>query len=166
MYQTGYVLLILAGSFCFRKFTHIALREVKLPFQVALVQFKRHPITGLTIPLDVRGKNPYEQIDGVKTLHGFTLVQESARQEKLREGNFSRELIDLCTESPKFFHPDQRRPIVALSSFPGSGNTWARHLLHMASGYWTGNRLVGRRFVSVKGLVFHCAFPRRILHSS
>ena len=29
---------------------------------------------------------------------------------------------------------------INLRSFPGSGNTWARHLLHMASGYWTGNR--------------------------
>ena len=116
--------------------------------EVALVQFKRHPITGLTIPIDARlqSKNPYEKIVGVKTLHGYMLEQEEARQEKLQEGNFSRELINLCTESPQFFHPDQHRPIVALSSFPGSGNTWARHLLHMASGYWTGNRQVGTTY--------------------
>ena len=45
-----------------------------------------------------------------------------------------------CTWAPRFFDPTVKRPIIALSSFPGSGNTWARHLLHMASGYWTGNR--------------------------
>ena len=33
--------------------------------------------------------------------------------------------------------PGQKR--IAISSFPGSGNTWARHLLHMATGHWTGN---------------------------
>ena len=67
---------------------------------------------------------------------------EKARQESLRKGNFTDELINMCTERPRFFEPHEHRPIVALSSFPGSGNTWARHLLHMASGYWTGNRLV------------------------
>ena len=33
--------------------------------------------------------------------------------------------------------PGQKR--IAISSFPGSGNTWARHLIHMATGHWTGN---------------------------
>ena len=45
-----------------------------------------------------------------------------------------------CAEPPKFFSPEDGRSITAISSFPGSGNTWARHLLHMATGYWTGNR--------------------------
>lgn len=45
-----------------------------------------------------------------------------------------------CTWAPRFFNPQNERAIIAISSFPGSGNTWARHLLHMASGYWTGNR--------------------------
>ena len=40
----------------------------------------------------------------------------------------------------RFFSKKSHRDIVALSSFPGSGNTWARHLVHMSSGYWTGNR--------------------------
>ena len=44
-----------------------------------------------------------------------------------------------CTSNLKLFSKSSNRPIVALSSFPGSGNTWARHLLHMASGYWSGN---------------------------
>ena len=42
-----------------------------------------------------------------------------------------------CGRKFKLFDKPQTR--VALTSFPGSGNTWTRHLLHMASGYWTGN---------------------------
>lgn len=45
-----------------------------------------------------------------------------------------------CSAPMRFFSKSSNRPIVAISSFPGSGNTWARHLLHMASGYWTGNK--------------------------
>jgi len=45
-----------------------------------------------------------------------------------------------CSMTPRLLDPAENRPIVAISSFPGSGNTWARHLLHMASGYWTGSR--------------------------
>lgn len=44
-----------------------------------------------------------------------------------------------CSSELRLFSKSSNRPIVALSSFPGSGNTWARHLLHMASGYWSGN---------------------------
>jgi len=28
---------------------------------------------------------------------------------------------------------------VALSSFPGAGNTWVRHLIELATGYYTGS---------------------------
>ena len=52
--------------------------------------------------------------------------QEKERQAKLRQGNFSEEMINLCTEPPRFFDVNEKRPVVALSSFPGSGNTWAR----------------------------------------
>ena len=45
-----------------------------------------------------------------------------------------------CSDEFRLFSEESNRPIVAISSFPGSGNTWARHLLHMATGYWTGNR--------------------------
>ena len=51
-----------------------------------------------------------------------------------------RNISSECAEPPKFFNPEEGRSITAISSFPGSGNTWARHLLHMATGYWTGNR--------------------------
>ena len=45
-----------------------------------------------------------------------------------------------CAADFRWFRPEEGRKRTAISSFPGSGNTWARHLLHMASGYWTGNR--------------------------
>ena len=45
--------------------------------------------------------------------------------------------MDQCNDKPTLMEPGQKR--IALSSFPGSGNTWARHLLHMATGHWTGN---------------------------
>jgi len=45
-----------------------------------------------------------------------------------------------CSAELKMFREDSSHPRVAISSFPGSGNTWARHLLHMGSGFWTGNR--------------------------
>jgi len=45
-----------------------------------------------------------------------------------------------CSDEFRLFSEESNRPIVAINSFPGSGNTWARHLLHMATGYWTGNR--------------------------
>lgn len=34
---------------------------------------------------------------------------------------------------------EQKLPIVALSSFPGSGNTWVRHLVQQISGIYTGS---------------------------
>ena len=34
-----------------------------------------------------------------------------------------------CSAEFRLFSQESNRPIVALSSFPGSGNTWARHLL-------------------------------------
>ena len=55
------------------------------------------------------------------------------RYENVREGQN-------CSAEFRTFSVESKRPIVAISSFPGSGNTWARHLLHMATGYWTGNR--------------------------
>ena len=42
-----------------------------------------------------------------------------------------------CNDEFRIFETGRTR--VAITSFPGSGNTWTRHLLHMATGYWTGN---------------------------
>uniref|UniRef100_A0A673HKX5 WSC domain-containing protein 1-like n=1 Tax=Sinocyclocheilus rhinocerous TaxID=307959 RepID=A0A673HKX5_9TELE len=46
--------------------------------------------------------------------------------------NYSR-----CTE--KKFLPEKSSSLVALSSFPGAGNTWVRHLIELATGYYTGS---------------------------
>ncbi|KAJ7990639.1 hypothetical protein DPEC_G00302480 [Dallia pectoralis] len=42
-----------------------------------------------------------------------------------------------CVE--KKFLPEKSSSLVALSSFPGAGNTWVRHLIELATGYYTGS---------------------------
>ncbi|CAB1348071.1 unnamed protein product, partial [Coregonus sp. 'balchen'] len=42
-----------------------------------------------------------------------------------------------CTE--RKFLPEKSSSLVALSSFPGAGNTWVRHLIELATGYYTGS---------------------------
>lgn len=37
------------------------------------------------------------------------------------------------------FLPQRSSSLVALSSFPGAGNTWVRHLIELVSGYYTGS---------------------------
>ncbi|XP_062445783.1 sialate:O-sulfotransferase 2 [Rhea pennata] len=37
------------------------------------------------------------------------------------------------------FLPARSRRAVALASFPGAGNTWARHLIELATGFYTGS---------------------------
>ena len=83
--------------------------------------------------------NPYEQkLEGVKSLKGDQLLGEKKRLEKIAKvtsfEEFGVRADQNCNNAPRFFSKAQTR--TAISSFPGSGNTWARHLLHMASGYW------------------------------
>ncbi|KAG9328908.1 hypothetical protein JZ751_009373 [Albula glossodonta] len=42
-----------------------------------------------------------------------------------------------CTD--RRFLPEKSSTLVALSSFPGAGNTWVRHLVELATGYYTGS---------------------------
>lgn len=42
-----------------------------------------------------------------------------------------------CRE--KMFRPESSSSLTALSSFPGAGNTWLRHLIELATGYYTGS---------------------------
>ncbi|NXY03471.1 WSCD1 protein, partial [Pteruthius melanotis] len=42
-----------------------------------------------------------------------------------------------CTD--RKFLTNKSKVFVALSSFPGAGNTWARHLIEHATGYYTGS---------------------------
>ncbi|KAK6483546.1 WSC domain-containing protein 2-like [Huso huso] len=37
------------------------------------------------------------------------------------------------------FLPSHSKQLIALASFPGAGNTWARHLIELATGYYTGS---------------------------
>ncbi|XP_074494093.1 sialate:O-sulfotransferase 2 [Sebastes fasciatus] len=39
----------------------------------------------------------------------------------------------------RHFLPNRAKQLVALASFPGAGNTWARHLIELATGYYTGS---------------------------
>ncbi|XP_062870503.1 sialate:O-sulfotransferase 1 [Trichomycterus rosablanca] len=42
-----------------------------------------------------------------------------------------------CRE--KMFLPESTSSLIALSSFPGAGNTWLRHLIELATGFYTGS---------------------------
>ncbi|XP_061558764.1 sialate:O-sulfotransferase 1-like isoform X1 [Phycodurus eques] len=42
-----------------------------------------------------------------------------------------------CKE--RMFLPQRSSSLVALSSFPGAGNTWVRHLIELMTGYYTGS---------------------------
>ncbi|XP_020320135.1 WSC domain-containing protein 1 [Oncorhynchus kisutch] len=42
-----------------------------------------------------------------------------------------------CKE--RMFLPERSTSLVALSSFPGAGNTWVRHLIELVTGYYTGS---------------------------
>ncbi|XP_067350805.1 sialate:O-sulfotransferase 1 isoform X2 [Channa argus] len=42
-----------------------------------------------------------------------------------------------CKE--RMFLPHRSSSLVALSSFPGAGNTWVRHLIELVTGYYTGS---------------------------
>ncbi|XP_077457595.1 sialate:O-sulfotransferase 2 [Stigmatopora argus] len=39
----------------------------------------------------------------------------------------------------RHFLPSRKNQLVALASFPGSGNTWARHLIELGTGFYTGS---------------------------
>ncbi|XP_070689847.1 sialate:O-sulfotransferase 2 [Pempheris klunzingeri] len=39
----------------------------------------------------------------------------------------------------RHFLPTRAKQLVALASFPGAGNTWARHLIELTTGFYTGS---------------------------
>lgn len=39
----------------------------------------------------------------------------------------------------RHFLPTRVNQLVALASFPGSGNTWCRHLIELATGFYSGS---------------------------
>lgn len=62
--------------------------------------------------------------------------------ELLKSHNANNEISSIladtrCTD--RKFLTTKSKVFVALSSFPGAGNTWARHLIEHATGYYTGS---------------------------
>lgn len=39
----------------------------------------------------------------------------------------------------RHFLSSRAKHLVALASFPGAGNTWTRHLIELATGFYTGS---------------------------
>uniref|UniRef100_A0A3Q3INP5 Sulfotransferase n=1 Tax=Monopterus albus TaxID=43700 RepID=A0A3Q3INP5_MONAL len=65
-----------------------------------------------------------------RTTSLFSLSQQSEKQQSV--------LLDSrCKE--RMFLPQRSGSLVALSSFPGAGNTWVRHLIELVTGYYTGS---------------------------
>lgn len=71
------------------------------------------------------------------------------------------------------FLPQRSTSLVALSSFPGAGNTWVRHLIELVTGYYTGSfyfdgTLYNRGGESpsplFKQAVFFCLFDYLLKH--
>ncbi|NXJ86206.1 WSCD2 protein, partial [Trogon melanurus] len=61
------------------------------------------------------------------------------------------------------FLPTRAKQLVALASFPGAGNTWARHLIELATGFYTGSYYFdgslynkGEGAVSLLGVCWSC----------
>lgn len=53
------------------------------------------------------------------------------------KSNFFSFLDNRCMD--RRFLPTRSKRLTALASFPGAGNTWARHLIELATGYYTGS---------------------------
>ncbi|XP_026129753.1 WSC domain-containing protein 1-like [Carassius auratus] len=51
---------------------------------------------------------------------------------------YSTPVLD-ATCKERTFLPQKSSTLVALSSFPGAGNTWLRHLIELATGFYTGS---------------------------
>uniref|UniRef100_A0A673KZ73 WSC domain-containing protein 1-like n=1 Tax=Sinocyclocheilus rhinocerous TaxID=307959 RepID=A0A673KZ73_9TELE len=51
---------------------------------------------------------------------------------------YSTPVLDATCKERRFL-PQKSSTLVALSSFPGAGNTWLRHLIELATGFYTGS---------------------------
>ncbi|XP_059401288.1 sialate:O-sulfotransferase 1-like [Carassius carassius] len=51
---------------------------------------------------------------------------------------YSTPVLDAMCKERRFL-PQKSSTLVALSSFPGAGNTWLRHLIELATGFYTGS---------------------------
>ena len=55
------------------------------------------------------------------------------------------------------------RPPIALASFPGSGNTWLRHMIEGATGIFTGSRYKDLQIQMFGNLI---KIIQKIIHSN
>ena len=55
------------------------------------------------------------------------------------KGGSVAQLERICSPEMTFLSPSISRNLTALISFPGSGNTWVRHLLEEVTGVYTGS---------------------------
>ena len=74
---------------------------------------------------------------GLKFLDQLTLSRYS--QCKAKGGSKPQQHKDKISWCKERTFARSRRPLVALASFPGSGNTWLRYLLEQATGIFTGS---------------------------
>ncbi|XP_068126313.1 sialate:O-sulfotransferase 1 isoform X2 [Hyperolius riggenbachi] len=69
-------------------------------------------------------------------------LNDSAGSEVLREDSYcsvyQTPIQDTRCTTRKFL-PTKSKVFIALSSFPGAGNTWVRHLIEHATGFYTGS---------------------------
>ena len=62
------------------------------------------------------------------------LSTQSARLQEKKESNGSRKVAGPTGDCRPQGYSKVKLPITALASFPGSGNTWVRHLLQQSTG--------------------------------
>lgn len=54
------------------------------------------------------------------------------------------------------FLSTRAKQLIALASFPGAGNTWARHLIELATGFYTGSYYFDGSLYNKGGLMCKC----------
>lgn len=67
------------------------------------------------------------------------LSQVGARPERNVEMLIETKVNMSSCADVKLRYSDKELPRTIVTSFPGSGNTWLRHLIHMSTGYYTGS---------------------------
>ncbi|MBN3316732.1 WSCD2 protein, partial [Atractosteus spatula] len=65
-----------------------------------------------------------EEFEGCGTEDYFVVYQTQAQDNRCMDRRFL---------------PTRSKQLIALASFPGAGNTWARHLIELATGFYTGS---------------------------
>ncbi|XP_074529223.1 sialate:O-sulfotransferase 1 [Halichoeres trimaculatus] len=79
-----------------------------------------------------------QECAGNAAVNSTSTSAPSARSEDEHYQVYHTPVLDSrCKE--RMFLPQRSSSLVALSSFPGAGNTWVRHLIELVTGYYTGS---------------------------